>query len=100
MQFRMTAAVALAAIAAPLVAPPRSAPAACCYFSAKDKDVNQPSQKAFICWDPAEKVECFTVQPKFEGNAQDFGMVVPTPGKPKLDEMRATSSRSWRCSRS
>src|SRR5215213_11287522 len=63
------------------------AQAACCYFSAKDKDVNQPSQKAFICWDPAEKVECFTVQPKFEGNAQDFGMVIPTPSRPKLDEM-------------
>src|SRR5687768_5267260 len=63
------------------------AQAACCYFSAKDKDVNQPSQKAFICWDPGEKVECFTVQPKFEGNAQDFGMVIPTPSQPKLDEM-------------
>src|SRR4051794_12040685 len=61
--------------------------AACCYFAAKDKDVTQPAQKAFITWDPAEKVESFTVQPKFEGNAQDFGMVVPTPGRPKLDEM-------------
>src|SRR4051812_45282190 len=61
--------------------------AACCYFAAKDKDVTQPAQKAFITWDEAEKVESFTVQPKFEGNAQDFGMVVPTPGKPKLDEM-------------
>src|SRR5688500_8741561 len=61
--------------------------AACCYFSAKDKDVNQPAQKAFITWDPAEKVESFTVQPKFEGNAHDFGMVVPTPSRPKLDEM-------------
>ena len=61
--------------------------AACCYFSAKDKDILQPAQKAFITWDPAEKVETFTVQPKFEGNAQDFGMVIPTPGRPKLDEM-------------
>src|SRR4051812_31903823 len=61
--------------------------AACCYFAAKDKDVTQPAQKAFITWDPAENVESFTVQPKFEGNAQDFGMVVPTPGRPKLDEM-------------
>src|SRR5262249_46740784 len=34
-----------------------------------------------------EKVESFTVQPKFEGNADDFGMVIPTPSKPKLDEM-------------
>src|SRR4051812_45003541 len=61
--------------------------AACCYFAAKDKDVTQPAQKAFVTWDPAEHVESFTVQPKFEGNAQDFGMVVPTPGRPKLDEM-------------
>jgi hypothetical protein len=60
---------------------------ACCYFSAKDKDVLQPAQKAFITFDPDEKVETFTVQPKFEGNADDFGMVIPTPGQPKLDEM-------------
>src|SRR5262245_17598810 len=60
---------------------------ACCYFSAKDKDVLQPAQKVFITWDGVEKVESFTVQPKFEGNADDFGMVIPTPAKPKLDEM-------------
>ena len=41
----------------------------------------------FITWDPAEKVETFTVQPKFEGNALDFGMVIPTPTQPKLHEM-------------
>jgi hypothetical protein len=61
--------------------------AACCYFAAKDKDINQPGQKAFISWSPASKMEAFTVQPKFEGNAVDFGMVIPTPSKPKLDEM-------------
>src|SRR5262249_48685123 len=33
------------------------------------------------------KVETFTVQPKFEGNALDFGMVIPTPSQPKLHEM-------------
>jgi hypothetical protein len=58
-----------------------------CYFSAKDKDILQPAQKVFITWDPVEKVESFTVQPKFEGNALDFGMVIPTPSRPKLDEM-------------
>lgn len=68
------------------IAPPE-AESACCYFSAKDKDVLQPAQKAFITWDPVEKVETFTVQPKFEGNAADFGMVIPTPSRPKLDEM-------------
>jgi uncharacterized protein DUF2330 len=63
------------------------AESACCYFSAQNTDVNQPAQKAFITFDPVEKVETFTVQPKFEGNAADFGMVVPTPTRPKLDEM-------------
>ncbi|MDZ4730208.1 MAG: DUF2330 domain-containing protein [Xanthomonadales bacterium] len=61
--------------------------AACCYFAAKEKDINQPGQKAFITWNPAQKSEAFTVQPKFEGNASDFGMVIPTPSRPKLDEM-------------
>src|ERR1051325_10769401 len=61
--------------------------AACCYFSAKNTDILQPAQKVFITWDPNEKVETFTVQPKFEGNAVDFGMVIPTPAKPKLHEM-------------
>jgi hypothetical protein len=66
---------------------PPLAESACCYFAAKDKDVLQPAQKAFVTWDPAEQVETFTVQPRFEGNALDFGMVIPTPARPKLDEM-------------
>jgi hypothetical protein len=64
-----------------------SADSACCYFSAKDADILQPAQKVFITWEPKEQVESFTVQPKFEGNAKDFGMVIPTPSKPRLDEM-------------
>ncbi len=70
-----------------LVVVPRPAESACCYFAAKDKDILQPAQKAFLTFDEAEKVETFTVQPKFEGNARDFGMVIPTPARPKLDEM-------------
>src|SRR5580658_241664 len=66
---------------------PVSAQGACCYFSAKNTDILQPAQKVFITWDPSEKVETFTVQPKFEGNALDFGMVIPTPSQPKLHEM-------------
>jgi hypothetical protein len=61
--------------------------AACCYFSAKNADILQPAQKAFLTWDPVENIETFTVQPKFEGNAMDFGMVIPTPSQPKLHEM-------------
>src|SRR5947209_13447400 len=78
---RSIAALASLAMTAPAV------PAACCYFSAKNADILQPAQKAFLTWDPAEKVETFTVQPKFEGNALDFGMVIPTPSQPKLHEM-------------
>src|SRR5258707_6857467 len=66
---------------------PSISQAACCYFSAKNADILQPAQKVFITWDPTEKVETFTVQPKFEGNALDFGMVIPTPSQPKLSEM-------------
>src|SRR4051794_15983541 len=80
--------LALAALlAAGVLLAPTSADAACCYFSAKNADILQPAQKVFITWDPAKKMETFTVQPKFEGNALDFGMVIPTPTQPKLDEM-------------
>lgn len=67
-----------------LLAPP--ADTACCYFSAIGQDVDQPGQKAFLDWDPVEKIESFIVQPAFKGNAKDFGMVVPTPAQPQLAE--------------
>src|SRR5882724_2148450 len=75
----------LAAAAAVLTA--STADAACCYFSAQNADILQPAQKVFITWDPVKQAESFTVQPKFEGNALDFGMVIPTPTQPKLHEM-------------
>src|SRR5438876_556048 len=78
--------VALGALGAVLLSRP-PARAACCYFSAVGQDVNQPAQKAFLTWDPQEQVESFTVQPKFEGNAKDFGMVIPIPTRPRLFEM-------------
>src|SRR4051794_36762620 len=82
---RRTTCLLLTALALGLA--PRPADAACCYFSAQNTDILQPAQKVFITWDPEAKVESFTVQPKFEGNAQDFGMVIPTPTQPKLHEM-------------
>jgi hypothetical protein len=77
----------LAVAAAVAVAVPSPARAACCYFSAQNADILQPAQKVFITWDPVKQQESFTVQPKFEGNALDFGMVIPTPSQPKLHEM-------------
>src|SRR4051794_7166811 len=82
----MTRTLAIAATVLAFLAP-ASGHSACCYFSAKNTGILQPAQKVFLSWDPAEKVETFTVQPKFEGNALDFGMVIPTPTQPKLHEM-------------
>jgi hypothetical protein len=79
-------ALVLAGLTVTLVAQSRAS-AACCYFSAQNTDILQPAQKVFLTWDPAKKLESFTVQPKFEGNALDFGMVIPTPTQPKLHEM-------------
>jgi hypothetical protein len=75
------------ALSAALLGGAWQAYAACCYFSALGSDVSQPAQKTFITWDPLEGIEAFTVQPRFEGNAADFGMVIPTPSRPRLAEM-------------
>ncbi|HVR72989.1 MAG TPA: hypothetical protein VMT52_01600 [Planctomycetota bacterium] len=55
---------------------PAAAHGACCYFSAKDQDVLQPSQKAFITFDEKENVETFTVQPRFEAVLEFLGSLV------------------------
>jgi hypothetical protein len=70
---------------------PAVADSMCGYFSPRIIDIQQrvlqPSQMAFITWDPAKQIETVSVQPRFEGNARDFGMVIPTPSQPKLDEV-------------
>src|SRR5437588_12221951 len=85
-QILLVAGILLLAVPLLVVQPP-PAESACCYFAAQDKDILQPAQKAFLTWDADKKVEAFTVQPAFEGNAVDFGMVIPTPSKPTLDPM-------------
>jgi hypothetical protein len=87
MRWFQTRHVLLGAALALALLRPGIADAACCYFSAQNTDILQPAQKVFITWDPAKQLESFTVQPKFEGNALDFGMVIPTPAQPKLHEM-------------
>lgn len=72
---------------------PQPASSMCGYFRPivvdikNPSQIEQPSQVAFITWDPVKQVETVTVQPRFEGNALDFAMVIPTPSQPKLDEM-------------
>lgn len=84
-------AVVVAVLAAGWLAP--QADSMCGYFRPIIVDLKnpsemlQPSQIAFITWDPVQKIETVTVQPRFEGNAADFGMVIPTPTQPKLNEM-------------
>src|SRR5260370_7445600 len=79
---------------------PAAAESMCGYFSRPrvvDIDqppVLQPSQIAFITWDPESKVETVTVQPRFEGNARDFGRGIPTPSQPKRHEMPRASSKA------
>jgi hypothetical protein len=53
----------------------------------RGKDIRQPSQKVFLTWDPQARVETFTIQPRFEGTAPDFALLVPTPSRPKLRPM-------------
>ncbi|HEY3999190.1 MAG TPA: DUF2330 domain-containing protein [Candidatus Xenobia bacterium] len=83
----MRTALATIGLAAALLTPLTPLSAACCYFAALGKDINQPGQKAFITWDEDKHAETFTVQPTFQGNATDFGMVIPTPTRPRLAEM-------------
>jgi hypothetical protein len=84
--------ILLSAVVASLVVASR-AESMCGYFRPiivdlkQPSEMLQPSQIAFITWDPAKKAETVTVQPRFEGNALDFGMVIPTPSQPKLDAM-------------
>src|SRR4051794_31553385 len=57
------------------------------FFSSSRGAMLQPGQQVFITWDPVKEIESFTVQTKFQGDAMDFGMVLPTPSLPKLHEM-------------
>ena len=63
LQSALAGCLAVGFFAANAVSPPES-DAACCYFAAKDKDINQPGQKAFISWDPEDKLEAIRLMSK------------------------------------
>lgn len=46
--------------------------------------VNVVEEAAVIVWDPATKTEHFIRRATFQGNARDFGFLVPTPTAPTL----------------
>jgi HEAT repeat protein len=48
----------------------------------KEKDINEPTQKAIILHDQGR--EDLVLQVKYEGPAEDFGWVIPVPGLPEV----------------
>ena len=90
---------ALAAALAAVGLLPQRTDSACCYFSAKDKDILQPAQKVFITWDPTEKVESFTVQPKFPRWKASTPSGPPSqvsPGAASATRLRQADSAAWK----
>ena len=48
----------------------------------KQKDINEPTQKAIIVYDQGR--EDLVLQVKYEGPAEDFGWLIPVPGLPEV----------------
>src|SRR6266481_3113518 len=48
----------------------------------KQKDINEPTQKAIIFHDQSQ--EDLILQVKYEGPAEDFGWLIPVPGQPDV----------------
>jgi hypothetical protein len=48
----------------------------------KQKDINEPTQKAIILHDQGR--EDLILQVKYQGPAEDFGWLIPVPGKPEV----------------
>ncbi|MEY2427610.1 MAG: hypothetical protein QOJ40_495, partial [Verrucomicrobiota bacterium] len=48
----------------------------------KQKDINEPTQKAIIFHD--QNREDLILQVKYEGPAEDFGWLIPVPGQPEV----------------
>ncbi|HUD48510.1 MAG TPA: DUF2330 domain-containing protein [Candidatus Baltobacteraceae bacterium] len=48
----------------------------------KQKDINEPTQKAIILYDQGQ--EDMVLQVKYEGPAEEFGWLIPVPGLPEV----------------
>ncbi len=89
MNFRISslAAAALSTVAIALLAAPTRVHACGGFFGPAGRTITQPGQTVFITFDGDRHEESYTVQSQFSGNAVDFGMLLPVPSKPRLDEM-------------
>jgi HEAT repeat protein len=52
----------------------------------KSIDINEPTQKAIICFDSGH--EHLLLQVKYEGPLEEFGWLIPTPSFPKVEKGR------------
>lgn len=59
---------------------------ACCPAGPSGKPVVNADQSVILLWDAATKTQHFIRRASFQGDAADFGFVVPTPAQPELNE--------------
>jgi Uncharacterized protein conserved in bacteria (DUF2330) len=77
--------VVLVLLAAILVGIPPSAQS-CCPAPPSGKPVVNADQTVIILWDAATKTQHFIRRASFKSEADDFGFLIPSPGKPELAE--------------
>lgn len=58
----------------------------CCLAFSMSNPMSLVDEKAIIVWDAERKLEHFVRQASFEGEAADFGFIVPSPTEPKVAE--------------
>jgi len=63
---------------------PLTAGADGCFIWNKGVDINEPSQKAIILYDKGQ--EDLILQVRYEGPAEEFGWLIPVPGKPTVEK--------------
>lgn len=64
-----------------------AADSACCFVAAPNGTVRESAERIFLSYDPEKKIETLAIQPRFEGSARDFAMIVVTPSLPRVDEL-------------
>src|SRR4051794_36893668 len=79
------ACLALVALAGVLVALPPPAES-CCPAPPSGKPVVNADQTVILLWDAATQTEHFIRKASFKSDADDFGFLIPSPGKPELAE--------------
>ncbi len=59
---------------------------ACCAVAAEGLPVVNADQTVIIWWDKANRTEHFIRKASFRGGGESIGFLVPTPGRPQLEE--------------